>query len=918
MIHLPTRRGSVFIIAMAMLAIMTAAAYGFLMSAQAGRETAASLNHLHLARLAARSGTDHAIALLRSEFLATPGTPTNLNQRWRRDFAPIDGSGNSEDPTWWNENDLRPNDRSWYPLSGWWRNGTASAYAGNVFADGNYNEYGVTMHNGLARWYEPGWYNADASKTVSFHLPPTATAPDLQDPLYLDDRWRVMTPDSSDPARDTWAEVRALARYRLRYAVSIQDLTGHLLSHVSGAYWSPDNTSVPWSGAQYSFDELDNDPVKGQDGSTSIAVGRPYRAALYAPAFYDMGVVIGFNPGGDNRQIAQSFAGMGSGFSGAAIPGGTFATKGFAKHTDGKVYATDMNGEMITWGTNPLAQAGVGPAFSWDHLRVMYDQGQSQVTQFILTPYGRAHDNVETDTKKWYWGPSDNPWRINILTAPAGVIRGMIFGYLPGEAKVYDGTLKKAKWTGRDANGSDQYTDFDALPNTEAYLSWERRSLAWPLVGGATQWQGAAGKWDHASFGPDPYPGDPNQTVTGWSKDLGESCKVNELGDGQLGTLVGNDPGGNAVPLTLDGLANPGGSRPQPRDPVSGASYIYHYNNTLVILQEGENEDRNGDGNPGGATRKGERWTLEPPANRLTTLNRTGGYIHNNSYFLDIAQALMHTVGVVRNAWQDADSNGAPDHPTSYDTMEEIDRAFVEAMGERWAASSGTAGAGTGKFSRRTGHWGTSGWVDEYLTSEIALGAAPLTGMTIFGATRGGVALTADEKNLMELVLNDVRMSFFGASPDYCDLNGTARFTPFDFSHDGNVYCSAYRDPATASDPTNAAAWKSWRQPASAGLGPIPAASRLRSVTGTFALQKSRYWRILVRGQVWDNRLSKVVSETNQETAYALDPDGSVFDRTNQFMTGQSATTTGLNDSCILLQKWITNRNQMNRLTTYP
>jgi hypothetical protein len=132
-------------------------------------------------------------------------------------------------------------------------------------------------------------------------------------------------------------------------------------------------------------------------------------------------------------------------------------------------------------------------------------------------------------------------------------------------------------------------------------------------------------------------------------------------------------------------------------------------------------------------------------------------------------------------------------------------------------------------------------------------------------------------------------MSFFGANPEYKD------FRPLDFDGDKLVVASCY----TKLVPINGnAKCKLPAETADAyGQGPEP--EHYWSQTGYFVLERGRFWRILSRGEVYDERLRKVVAESNLESVYAIDPDGS--------FTGAGVSANALNDSCTLYQRWMDN-----------
>jgi hypothetical protein len=159
----------------------------------------------------------------------------------------------------------------------------------------------------------------------------------------------------------------------------------------------------------------------------------------------------------------------------------------------------------------------------------------------------------------------------------------------------------------------------------------------------------------------------------------------------------------------------------------------------------------------------------------------------------------------------------------------------------------------------------------------------------------------------MERVLNDFRVSFFGSSPQYYTT-----FRPMDFNGDGKVDCSAYQ--------VNAADGMRWRPVAianapglSGGYGPLideTAGDEFFNLCGTFYMGKSKFYRVFVRGELFDNRLKRVASRAHLESVLCVDPDG------NCSFTGPTAT--GLEDSTVMFQKWHFHALRATMTSSYP
>lgn len=159
----------------------------------------------------------------------------------------------------------------------------------------------------------------------------------------------------------------------------------------------------------------------------------------------------------------------------------------------------------------------------------------------------------------------------------------------------------------------------------------------------------------------------------------------------------------------------------------------------------------------------------------------------------------------------------------------------------------------------------------------------------------------------MELVLNDFRVSFFGSSPQYYTT-----FRPMDFNGDGKVECSAYK--------VNALDGRNWRPidipnaaPLSGGYGPLidkTAGDAFFNLCGTFYIGKSKFYRVFVRGELFDNRLSRVASRAHLESVLCVDPNG------NCSFTGPTAT--GLEDSTVMFQQWHFHALRAAMSSSYP
>lgn len=146
-----------------------------------------------------------------------------------------------------------------------------------------------------------------------------------------------------------------------------------------------------------------------------------------------------------------------------------------------------------------------------------------------------------------------------------------------------------------------------------------------------------------------------------------------------------------------------------------------------------------------------------------------------------------------------------------------------------------------------------------------------------------GAKLTAEQSSVLELVLNDFRLSFFGTDPAY-----TADFRPLDFNGDGYAACSAYRSDRTSArkDAARIALGIGQESAANAsgeGEWSIADINRTGSdseritpfcISGCLYVGRSRFWEVEVRGEVYDNHRKRPVANATLQTVIAIDPEG--------------------------------------------
>jgi hypothetical protein len=119
---------------------------------------------------------------------------------------------------------------------------------------------------------------------------------------------------------------------------------------------------------------------------------------------------------------------------------------------------------------------------------------------------------------------------------------------------------------------------------------------------------------------------------------------------------------------------------------------------------------------------------------------------------------------------------------------------------------------------------------------------------------------SAQRAAAMELMINDFRLSLFGSSPGYRD-----QFQALDLDGDGKARCSGYAPNPAASQAETDLHLDQFGSPGD------PLACRF-STTGCFILGKSKFYRVLSRGEVWDNFIKAPVSTCLLDSVICVDP----------------------------------------------
>lgn len=212
----PTRCGTVLILCVGVIVLMVALSSGFLLAVAPQRGAGHTQAVMHLARMAAFSGRDHAIATLLQDHGTQPFT--TLRGAWRQEFKALDGSN--------------------APVSRW----ETQLGLKTPSADPQVNV--SPRHRVLALLLEFGPDAVATYKGRGFHS--VLGAEDDGDGIHPTARWHELDHldlklRSTDPSESS---------YTMRYAVEIVD--GDALLRANPDY--PDYANLPW--------EPDHDPAR--------------------------------------------------------------------------------------------------------------------------------------------------------------------------------------------------------------------------------------------------------------------------------------------------------------------------------------------------------------------------------------------------------------------------------------------------------------------------------------------------------------------------------------------------------------------------------------------------------------------------------------------------------------------------------
>lgn len=917
-----TSAGSIILYCLGMAAIVVVIGVGFLRSVMRDTVAGTSSQHLLLAQSAAKAGSTEAIAAIIADYQSTSlelgvgaggsatlfSPPTFLDGPYRAPFVSLtkpDRLRNVDDNSAVGMNDVRSENMLIAPMTRMMDHNSGGQTAMRYLWHTN----GLVMYDGRGRYIEPGYGNtvrpsptglSPVAVMPTLFLDDTAT-PSRHNALFLNGSLvRVESDGSSVGDRDA----RKAARYRLRFALGVIDLGGHLLSNPKAdmdADWTnPGNDyrapsdrmreeSEAWynmasafpnypglSGPHYSqalrwqhvFQGRGNAMNYDRHWTTSLPSTFPYMFRsqdMATTSSYD--VLKHWGRFADNFGSYRLFALSPSreptsesyyqpNYTRSGTTYGNGETKGLYRILNNdasfstRFAATQNGGQTLPNLLVDYIHANTGPQPSW------YTQQQSakgfmngydgcyypgehappvEVGMLLPTPFGRAVAASAASGRKWYEGKCTTPWYINVLTAPPRVISCMLLAYLPP-------TFKNLRYCEENF----------ALASSKSTLllgSWNAISLRRLGLGGHDLFTRLAG----TGFSEWPTPSadgvDPNFQSA-------DARTANQVYPGRQW----NDP-------DLDNL----GKYIDTDTRVTGT--CSHTGNGLLYTFWNNYESTKSAGGflsgpPSGWGSNGGDWYFQ----RL-------GANGTQSYWWDIVQAAASAIAVTRATWVQypntvftpsaagAFSPPSMRDPSQYDSIKELDRLFLRQLGESFVSPGdgtpiapivqGSAG-GTQTFTQ------SASVINNTIRTLVA---NDLIRTLSFSSSQRGM--------IMERVLNDFRLSFFGASPQYC-----SGFRPLDFDGDGKVMCSGYDSTGDITEKSlGIDRWKpvdgTFVDPdilGASGRGPTP--DNWFCLAGTFYIGKSHYYRIISRGELFDNLLQRPVSDATLESVLVVDPEG--------------------------------------------
>jgi hypothetical protein len=789
-----TRSGSILLLAIVLSASLVAFAAAAAAAIAAAQSQEADSQPRDLAAFAARTALAHAgwsIATTYANSRAS-GLATNLHQAWRNDFGPLDGGNlqlmprgeglSAADRDGRNTPVDRPltaaNSRSWL---------TPNQYVSDP------TDHGYRMTTGFARHCEPGNHDA-ALGYGGWHQAPVAA-----DVPRFDAAWRP----TADPQQ---------VRYRLRYAVTVEDLGGRLLV----GFQEPDSR------------HSDLDPERGE-----LARLDEFRARIFANLATCTSKDNSFTASNAKAMVAQIstlLLGRGGSNNGRGMPFHEFwspTTTGLITPPAAPILGYPL---FLEWPANlqdagrPKARANgqrsgsdgwlhdcISPIASNAHLGGWMAEGQG-TTMGALGPWVTGSSQAETiyflahactPFGSWPQLPGAVgtrryiPWTVNLLTASTQVVARIV-----GSAMDWKDLAKNNRVTA----GTPPVT---TSPQWEAFTNPYKPPAAVPAAG--SHWPTSLNPT--TDYPATTFPTTPTPAFRSGITNVLQMYKVARARDPLLGIAGSTLPALHPIAITGD---------------------------------------------------YGDHAIGTPPADQT---------INPDSFWLATYAAAVNSIMLARWSWDPeptkVDAAGkalCTTRPTAFPTIEAVDRHFCRHFGIDFSVNpsdGSTSAAMPGAAAVEYLVWSATpvnAWAKTANKAATGLTPVPLTSFA-----------DPDDRIAAERILNNLRMSLFG-SASYRDNSGTWRweypdFKAIDFDGDGKAFSDFGQ--VLGSPPYDLAAAGRFGSVAAS-----TDAARF-SVSGNFTMrQLSRFYQVTVRGEVYDVLRNRAIASHVEEGVFACDPDG--------------------------------------------
>ncbi len=530
-----------------------------------------------------------------------------------------------------------------------------------------------------------------------------------------------------------------------------------------------------------------------------------------------------------------------------------------------------------------------------------HDQSGAQGNPYTMTAFGRGQSGQGSGR---YGGAVDTPWSVNALTATPQLLQALAYGYLPaGVVQVhYDAKPAGPPFDGDHAldpasvsywGGVRGVFDLFNVSHSLAFEHYQPVARAAPPVSPDYHQASYLVSEPGYRFPQERYPGplcyngaNPTDSTT-IHDNLGALIDLAEQ-DGDWG----RDPHTGWQFSNRYGWGNP----------PSGTAVNPPTDNGWSVWNAAGDDDHDEDKFDNGIL-QGRNYRWWNRYNRDYRGKRVQP--HNESFWCDVLYAFNQALSLARA--HQALYGGAGYEPRTTDAVQtdatllcssisDLDRLFIRCLGHDPADPATAPPTDPTKQAWRHGHW--SDWQRFTPAHNIysLVSALPAKNITTYGLSGGRPAIGtpivtvcsgAVQTQVLELIVNDFRFSMFGSHPSY-----TKDFRPLDLNGDGAVAFSGYRAASFAApteDPVRQAMLVDEDGPADAngagpwasdgdGNGEISSAEFATGqidpfcMLGNLWIGRSRFWNVMVRGELYDNLAKQSVGQSTLETTLIVDP----------------------------------------------